>query len=291
MTYSKVLAKYFMAEGVLSKQSILLASLDDQPKELLKKLPQHCAEVIKDNSPEVAEEKKLRIAWRYNDLPMVNSKQSNEVIGHNFNLMEFIDPQLLKFAPIYTWNDATDNDIAENDETECVGKNADIDVEMENYSTFENDSSKELDSENPKNISTTNLSVNNDDKQQDLSDDKTATASVDTSTTTSIPLSFLEDDNKFNRLLKDIQNCLDGAVFHPAAFALNRSLLRICITSLGSPQWYDENFGKDLLKFLTILRALIRSKVAVCFITMPMHLVAKYVSYGKQTTTTLSKSL
>lgn len=53
---------------------------------------------------------------------------------------------------------------------------------------------------------------------------------------------------------------------------------RICIPSLGSPLWYDENFGQDLLKFLTILRAMVQNTKCSCFLTMPMHLIAKSVS-------------
>uniref|UniRef100_A0A1A9WQQ1 Uncharacterized protein n=1 Tax=Glossina brevipalpis TaxID=37001 RepID=A0A1A9WQQ1_9MUSC len=36
------------------------------------------------------------------------------------------------------------------------------------------------------------------------------------------------------------------------------------------------NFQQDLLKLLTILRAIIHNTAAVCLITIPVHLVAKY---------------
>lgn len=39
MTHAKVLAKYFLAEGVISKQEIFLGSLDDIPAEMLRRLP------------------------------------------------------------------------------------------------------------------------------------------------------------------------------------------------------------------------------------------------------------
>lgn len=57
------------------------------------------------------------------------------------------------------------------------------------------------------------------------------------------------------------------------------SLLRICITSLGSPLWYDQEFSQDVCLFLTILKALVRHHSAVCCVTMPMHLFQHYVYY------------
>jgi len=45
MTHAKVLAKYFLAEGVLSKQEIFLGSLDDIPAEMLRRLPKPLTEL------------------------------------------------------------------------------------------------------------------------------------------------------------------------------------------------------------------------------------------------------
>lgn len=60
-----------------------------------------------------------------------------------------------------------------------------------------------------------------------------------------------------------------------------KNLLRICIESLASPLWYDENFVDDLFLFLTILKAIVRSSLSVCCITMPVHLLNQIVSYTK----------
>lgn len=284
-----------MAEGVLSKQSIFLGSLDDIPKELIKKLPQHCTASVEEDNPETAKNG-LRIAWRYNDLPIVNSEQTTEKIGHNFNLMEFMDPKLLEFAHTMTWSDdPLDNDIVVNQDEDEDGwdlKDPGNDFDNENDATYVMDSSKEIELENSKNNATPNPALCLDDKSEETAatavDDKNATGSTETSAssmpTPPSPLckppleTQLFNNTKYFRLLKEVHNLLGDEKFHSGGFLIKRSLCRVCITSLGSPQWYDENFGEDLLKFLTLLRAAIRSSVSVCFITMPMHLVAKYVS-------------
>lgn len=52
------------------------------------------------------------------------------------------------------------------------------------------------------------------------------------------------------------------------------NLLRVCISSLGSPLWYSENFSSKLLKFLVQLKSIARYNNVVCFLTMPLHLIA-----------------
>ena len=291
VTYSKVLAKYFMAEGVLSQHSIFLGSLDDTPKELIKKLPQQCTAAAEDGeSPEKNPENGLRIAWRYNDLPMVNSEQTNEKIGHNFNLLEHMDSRALAFAHTVTWSDdPLDNDIVvDQDDDDDAWDLRDSGNDYENDTTYVMDASKEIEMENSKNNSTPNPALCEDDKLES-SDEKNATASTETSATSSLPTppsplckSRMEEqlftNSKYMRLLKEVNNMLRDDRFHSGGLLVKRSLCRVCLTSLGSPQWYDENFAEDILKFLTLLRAAVRSSVAVCFITMPMHLVAKYVS-------------
>lgn len=55
-----------------------------------------------------------------------------------------------------------------------------------------------------------------------------------------------------------------------------KSLLRISISALGSPLWYDDAFAEDVCLFLYCLKALIRTSLAVGCITVPNHLF-KYV--------------
>lgn len=57
----------------------------------------------------------------------------------------------------------------------------------------------------------------------------------------------------------------------------NRTILRIVLHGLGSPLWGDEHYRPDtinpsLTQFLFQLRAVMRSALAVCLITIPTHL-------------------
>lgn len=52
------------------------------------------------------------------------------------------------------------------------------------------------------------------------------------------------------------------------------NLLRICISSIGSPLWYSETFQSDVLRFLVQIKSIVRyNENVVCFITMPLHLI------------------
>lgn len=57
----------------------------------------------------------------------------------------------------------------------------------------------------------------------------------------------------------------------------NKHLLRVCLKSLCSPLWYDNNNVADICLFLTILKSFIRNTLSVCCITIPTHLL-KHVS-------------
>jgi len=113
MTHAKVLAKYFLAEGVLSKQEIFLGSLDDLPAEMLRRLPKPLTdeevelEQRQDQraNEQPADKNGLRIAFRYNDLPLVNSEQTTAKIGHHFNLMEHMDSMMLYYTQTTLWDD------------------------------------------------------------------------------------------------------------------------------------------------------------------------------------------
>lgn len=71
--------------------------------------------------------------------------------------------------------------------------------------------------------------------------------------------------NHFEMIIDDVQRLAKE----------NRdNLLRICISSIGSPLWYSETFAEDILKFLVQLKSIVRySENVVCFLTMPLHLI------------------
>lgn len=56
--------------------------------------------------------------------------------------------------------------------------------------------------------------------------------------------------------------------------ANENNLLRICISSVGSPLWFSETFHDDVLKFLAQLKSIVRyNENIVCLITLPLHLI------------------
>lgn len=57
-----------------------------------------------------------------------------------------------------------------------------------------------------------------------------------------------------------------------------KTLLRISISSLGSPLWYEDGFAEDVCLFLFFLKALIRTSSAVGCLTVPSHLFKYLVS-------------
>lgn len=91
-------------------------------------------------------------------------------------------------------------------------------------------------------------------------------------------------NSAYSDLLEKLKNRVaNDKAFHAMGpqSAIKKNLLRICIESLASPLWYDENFIDDLFLFLTILKATVRSSLSVCCITMPVHLLNRIVSYSK----------
>ncbi|XP_055920025.1 elongator complex protein 4 [Eupeodes corollae] len=221
--YSKVLCKYFLAEGVIKNQMIFLASLDDSPEEILKKLPQPVFLDENTNKGDVPQEfeqlsqdtSSLRIAWRYNDLPYLNVDKSFGEGDHHFNLLNFMPENEWAAVVKILWDGNNVNQIT-------------------------------LDENSPK--------PEIFDEEEDENDDSSSAADG---------TSFFSN--------KHFQNLIDTL---GKELKMN-DFYRICIPSLGSPLWYDDNFGEDLLKFLTILRAFVQNTQCVCFLTMPMHLIAK----------------
>lgn len=59
---------------------------------------------------------------------------------------------------------------------------------------------------------------------------------------------------------------------HISTEVKDKTLLRICVNSLGSPLWYDRDFSRDLIKFLSVLKSIVRNSLACCLVTIPTHL-------------------
>ncbi|KAH8285818.1 hypothetical protein KR018_009496 [Drosophila ironensis] len=277
-THAKVLAKYFMAEGVVTNHEIFLGSLDDVPSEMLRRLPAPIIAQFNFDGDEVlgelGEEKRavaafgddaetngLRIAWRYNDLPLVNSNDTQASIGHHFNLMEPMSACRLKAAMTKVW-----------DGTEAPASPPSIVV---------------ADDEPPKAAASPTPCLADPLPPVQLPAENATAAPLagagEESSQAEQPPQEEANNNErpkvfhnsqYAKLLDNIHKELLSECF--AVGTTHGNVLRVCLTSLGSPLWYGEHFGEDLIKFLTVLRATLRNRNSVCLITMPMHLIAKY---------------
>lgn len=321
MTHAKVLVKYFLAEGLLSEQELFLGSLDDLPAEMLRRLPkpltdEEVEQEQRQEQEQQADKNGLRIAFRYNDLPLVNSEQATAKIGHHFNLMEHMDAMMLSYAHTTIWNDKKVNpedyedfDVANDTEQPSAGGADSLldHIESMPYSYAQAVGSKENQDPKPEQAPdaaapdaadtdeaapieqpdgsriASNINNNNNNNVDNSTANNTTSTTGTTTTTTPTaspsagkPQFFY--NARYDRLLNYIQLLLNDSIFEPGTNMQEKNLCRVCLTSLGSPLWYDDHFAEDLLKFLTILRGSVRSCTAVCFITMPMHLIAKYDS-------------
>ncbi|KAH8281915.1 hypothetical protein KR054_004114 [Drosophila jambulina] len=282
MTHAKVLAKYFLAEGVLSKQEIFLGSLDDIPAEMLRRLPRPLTDLeteVEQREEEQAGsggsgENGLRIAWRYNDLPLVNSEHATAKIGHHFNLMEQMDSMMLYYANTTMWDDShKEPDIVIAEE---LSKSSSPSLEQQ---PTEDAPPVPIPTGDETGAGPTEEKAPPTQEEANINNNNTSSVATNTTTTSTKTEGSQQEppqvfhNPRYGGLLNDIQQLLRDESF---VAGTKKNLCRVCLTSLGSPLWYDENFGEDLIKFLTLLMASVRNCNSVCLITMPMHLIAKY---------------
>ncbi|XP_011360849.1 elongator complex protein 4 isoform X1 [Pteropus vampyrus] len=102
--YSPLLFKYFLAEGIISGHTLLVASAKDEPAEILQELP---APLLDDNckrefdegvyNHETSESNiKMKIAWRYQLLPKMEAGPvSSSRFGHYYDSSKKIPQELL----------------------------------------------------------------------------------------------------------------------------------------------------------------------------------------------------
>ncbi|XP_071974680.1 elongator complex protein 4 isoform X2 [Engystomops pustulosus] len=105
-TYSNLLLKYFLAEGVVNRHEVFIASASDNPQKILKDLPAPLTDEIppqdaKKNTPQVPglTEDTMKIAWRYQNLPNLESVSlSSSRFGHYYDISKTMSPDMLQSA-------------------------------------------------------------------------------------------------------------------------------------------------------------------------------------------------
>ncbi|XP_053304841.1 elongator complex protein 4 [Spea bombifrons] len=112
-TYSNIILKYFLAEGVVNGHELYVASSDEDPNDILKDLPAPLIDEIpkQDDRKEekkvpVSEEdtREMKIAWRYQNLPKVESLPiSSSRFGHYYDVSDTMPPELLQAVRTHTF--------------------------------------------------------------------------------------------------------------------------------------------------------------------------------------------
>ncbi|EEZ99433.2 elongator complex protein 4 [Tribolium castaneum] len=102
-SHAKIMLDYFLAEGIVSKHSTLVASFDTNPYDIIKNLP-----AVITNDPEECpirsetSSEKMKIAFRYQNLP--TAEKESYSIGHNFDLSKSMSLEDIENSDICYWN-------------------------------------------------------------------------------------------------------------------------------------------------------------------------------------------
>uniref|UniRef100_A0A3Q3JCP4 Elongator complex protein 4 n=1 Tax=Monopterus albus TaxID=43700 RepID=A0A3Q3JCP4_MONAL len=107
-SYSHMILKYFLAEGVVCHHELFVAAAQHNPHDILKELPAPILDDVAVHKP--VEQPRLscdptdsldsmKIAWRYQNLPKVQSAlASSSRFGHYYDVSKTMEPEILQAA-------------------------------------------------------------------------------------------------------------------------------------------------------------------------------------------------
>ncbi|XP_071385832.1 elongator complex protein 4 [Centroberyx affinis] len=107
-SYSRMILKYFLAEGVVCRHELFVAAAQDNPDDILQELPAPILDDIAIHKP--VEQHRLpcgpqdsldsmKIAWRYQNLPKVQSAlASSSRFGHYYDVSKTMEPEIRQAA-------------------------------------------------------------------------------------------------------------------------------------------------------------------------------------------------
>ncbi|KAF3686339.1 Elongator complex protein 4 [Channa argus] len=107
-SYSHMILKYFLAEGVVCRHELFVATAQDNPDDILKELPAPILDDVAIHKP--VEQPRLsceppdsldamKIAWRYQNLPKVQSAlASSSRFGHYYDVSKTMEPEIRQAA-------------------------------------------------------------------------------------------------------------------------------------------------------------------------------------------------
>ncbi|GFY56130.1 elongator complex protein 4 [Trichonephila inaurata madagascariensis] len=204
-TYSNILVKYFLTEGVANNHRLFLSSGDKLSKNILKELPSIKVPEVKveNNIKDSALKEELKIAWRYqNQQATFASGIKAYSHNHGFDLSKTLSEELLQSCSITTWDPSE--------------KSQDYFGIDQNFITF--------------------------------------------------PMSYL---------LQRISSEITSNGFRTSSKGCD-NIMRIAVTSLCSPLWHSGSEKKqelNIIRFLYLLKALLRTSYAVAVVTVPSYIV------------------
>ncbi|XP_049574388.1 elongator complex protein 4 [Syngnathus scovelli] len=107
-SYSRMILKYFLAEGVVCQHQLFLAAAQDHPNDIFQELPDPILDDVVMHKP--ADPPRLscdpqdsfdamKIAWRYQNLPKVQSVlASSSRFGHYYDVSKTMEPEMRQAA-------------------------------------------------------------------------------------------------------------------------------------------------------------------------------------------------
>lgn len=101
--YSKLFLKYFLAEGVVNKHLLTVASLDINPTSITENLPAPTDTSHVDVS-ESSSDKEMTIAWRYQNKKSPVSSLDHSRFGHDYDLTKVIPNEIISAVDIELWD-------------------------------------------------------------------------------------------------------------------------------------------------------------------------------------------
>uniref|UniRef100_A0A8C2DFJ3 Elongator complex protein 4 n=1 Tax=Cyprinus carpio TaxID=7962 RepID=A0A8C2DFJ3_CYPCA len=111
-SYSRMLLKYFLAEGVVCGHELFLASARDHPDEIMQELPSPIVDDVagmkisegqsQPSDPENPDT--MKIAWRYQNQPRVQTALASSVrFGHYYDVSKTMEPELQQAAKCHSF--------------------------------------------------------------------------------------------------------------------------------------------------------------------------------------------
>jgi elongator complex protein 4 len=95
-TYSTFLVKYFLSEGIMSGHELFVSNGKEDPRKIVNGLPSVADEAVKV-AKESSSSESMKIAWRYQNQPEVESSFSKQ-FGHFYDLSKHMDKGRLEEA-------------------------------------------------------------------------------------------------------------------------------------------------------------------------------------------------